>query len=35
MVERTISVHQDLPALALNVFKLWHKQLEIAGWKGK
>ena len=35
MVERTISIHQDLPALALNVFKLWHKQLEIAGWEGE
>ena len=35
MVERTISVHQDLPALALNVFKRRHKQLEIAGWQGE
>ena len=35
MVERTISVHQDLPALAANVFKLRHKLLEIAGWQGK
>ena len=35
MVERTISVHEDLPALAANVFKLRHKLLEIAGWQGK
>jgi hypothetical protein len=35
MVERTISVHQNLPALAANVFKLWHESLEIAGWQGK
>ena len=31
MVERTISVHQDLPRLAANVFKLRHKLLKIAG----
>ena len=31
MVERTIGVHQDLRALAANVFKLQHKPLEIAG----
>jgi hypothetical protein len=31
MVERTISVHQDLRALAANLFKLRHKPLEIAG----
>ena len=35
MVERTISVHQDLPAFAWNVFELRHQQLEIAGWKGE
>jgi hypothetical protein len=35
MVERTISVHQDLPALAWNVFKLRDKSLEIAGWQGE
>jgi hypothetical protein len=33
MVERTVSVHEDLLALAANVFKLRHKPLEIAGWK--
>jgi len=31
MVERTIGVHQDLRTLAANLFKLWHKPLEIAG----
>jgi hypothetical protein len=31
MVERTIGVHQDLRALAANLFKLRHKPLEIAG----
>jgi hypothetical protein len=35
MVERTISVHQDLPALAVNLLKLWHEPLEIAGWQGE
>jgi hypothetical protein len=35
MVERTISVHEDLPAQAGNLFKLRHEALEIAGWKGK
>jgi hypothetical protein len=35
VVERTISVHQDLPALAANLFKLWQESLEIAGWQGK
>ena len=25
MVERTVSVHEDLPALAENVLKLWHQ----------
>jgi hypothetical protein len=29
MVERTISVHEDLPALAANVLKLRHESLEI------
>src|ERR1700720_3657371 len=33
MVERTISVHKDLPAIAANVFKLRHKLLEIRGWQ--
>ena len=35
MVERTISVHEDLLALAANVFKLRHEPLEIAGWQGE
>jgi hypothetical protein len=35
MVERTISVHQHLPAVAANVLKLRHESLEIAGWQGK
>jgi hypothetical protein len=35
MVERTISVRENLPALAENVLKLWHQELEIAGWQGK
>jgi hypothetical protein len=35
MVERTVSVHEHLLALAANVFKLRHKPLEIAGWKGE
>jgi hypothetical protein len=35
MVERTISVHQNLAALAANLFKLRHELLEIAGWQGK
>jgi hypothetical protein len=30
MVERTICVHQDLRALAANLFKLRHNPLEIA-----
>jgi hypothetical protein len=29
MVNRTIGVHQDLRALAANLFKLRHKPLEI------
>ena len=35
MVERTISVHEDLPALTANLFKLRQKPLEIAGWQGE
>jgi hypothetical protein len=35
MFERTVSVHENLPALAANVFKLGHELLEIAGWQGK
>jgi hypothetical protein len=35
MVERTISVHEDLRALAANLFKLRHKPLEIAGGQGE
>jgi esterase/lipase superfamily enzyme len=35
VVERTISVHQDLPALARNAFKFRHESLEIAGWQSK
>ena len=35
MVERTIGVHQDLPALAVNLFKLRHELLEIAGWQSE
>ena len=35
MVERTIGVHQDLPAFAANVFKLRHKPLEIGRWQGE
>jgi len=31
MVECTIGVHQDLRALAANLFKVRHKSLEIAG----
>jgi len=31
MVERAIGVHQDLRALAADLFKLRHKPLEIAG----
>jgi hypothetical protein len=31
MVERTVSIHWDLLALAANVFKLRHEALEIAG----
>jgi hypothetical protein len=35
MVERTVGVHEDLLALAANLFKLWREPLEIAGWKGE
>jgi hypothetical protein len=35
MVERTISVQQNLPALAANLFKLRYESLEIAGWQGE
>jgi hypothetical protein len=35
MVERTVGVHEDLSALAANLFKLRHKLLEIAGWQGE
>ena len=35
MVERTVSVHQDLPAFAAHLFKLRHKLFEIAGWQGE
>jgi hypothetical protein len=35
MVERTISVHENLPAAAANVLEFRHESLEIAGWKRK
>ena len=35
MVQRTVSIHQDLLALAANVFKLRHKPLKIAGRQGE
>jgi len=35
MVEWTIGVHENLPALATNVLKLRHKSREIARWQGK
>jgi hypothetical protein len=35
MVERTIGVHEDLTALAANLFELRQKPLEIAGWQGE
>jgi hypothetical protein len=35
MIERTISIHQDLFAFAADLFKLRHKLLEIGGWQGK
>ena len=31
MIERTIGIHQDLPALAADLFKFRHKLLEIGG----
>jgi len=33
MVKWTISVHQDLLAFTVDVFKLRHKLLEIRGWQ--
>jgi membrane protein len=33
--ERTVSVHENLLALAANVFKLRHKSLEIARGQGE
>jgi hypothetical protein len=35
MIERTISVHQDLFAFAAYLVKLRHKLLEIRGWQSK
>ncbi len=35
MVERTISVREDLFALAADLFKLRHKPLEIVRWQGE
>jgi hypothetical protein len=35
VVERTISIHENLLALAPNVFKLRHESLEIAGGQGE
>ena len=35
MVERTIGIHHDLPALVADMLKLRHKPLEIAGWQGE
>ena len=35
MVERTISVHENLRALAANMLKLRHELLQIARWQGK
>jgi len=35
IVERTISVDQDLPDSAWNAFKLRQKLREIAGWQGE
>jgi hypothetical protein len=31
VVERTVGVHEDLPALAVDLFQLRHEALEIAG----
>jgi hypothetical protein len=33
LVERTVSAHENLLALAANVLKLRHESLEIAGWQ--
>jgi hypothetical protein len=35
MVERAVSVHQDLRALAAYVLELRQKLLEIGGWQGE
>ena len=35
MIERTISVHQDLFAFTADLCKLRHKLLEIGGCQGK
>jgi hypothetical protein len=35
MIERTISIHQDLFAFAGYLFKLRHKLREIGGWQGE
>ena len=35
MIERTISIHQDLSAVAAYLFKLRHKLLEIGRRQGK
>ena len=35
MVERAVSIHQDLLTLAANVFELRQKLLEIGGWQGQ
>ena len=35
MIERTISVHQDLFTFAAYLFKFRHKLLEIGGWQSK
>jgi hypothetical protein len=35
MVERIISVQENLFALAANVFKLRQELLEISGWQGE
>jgi hypothetical protein len=35
MIERTISVYQDLFAFTAYLFELRHKLLEIRGWQGK
>jgi hypothetical protein len=35
MIERTISIHQDLSAFTAYLFKLRHNLLEIGGWQGE